>query len=238
MFIFTKNIDPIKETEALANLLSQKLQSNLFSIVVYGSAVRGNFDAETSDINILIVLKNVSIPAQLAIKEIIMSNKNNFNMLLIEENLFEQTHELFRSKFQSIARHRKVIRGSDPFANIDDKLPETLMLKQNILNLLMKMSNRFLKLKKNSRALTVFIDKNIAGILTEVSYLLRRQNQLVPIAFIDRLPILETFFEIDLAATKQYLEKKTDSFPVPLESHYAVIEDLQTMLMKSLEHLR
>ena len=47
------------EVAAFTQRVAATLGDNLFSLMLYGSAVRGGFDAKHSDLNVLIIQRNL-----------------------------------------------------------------------------------------------------------------------------------------------------------------------------------
>lgn len=132
---------PIKYQKALDGCVGQliaSLRGNLCSVVLYGSAVRGNISKKQSDLNLLLVLKNSNSGAHRAIAHAIKAAVPIRPMIICQAEMGD-SFRAFAVKFESIRRNYRVLHGSDPF----EKIP----IDREILRFLVAQSLRNLRLR-------------------------------------------------------------------------------------------
>lgn len=117
------------------------LGGDLSSVVLFGSAAEGALRPE-SDVNVVLVLKALPEKAVEDLRGALRLAQAAVRlevMFLLESEITEAT-EAFAVKFADIARRRRVLFGSDPFARL--KVPEEALrrrLSQSLLNLVLRL---------------------------------------------------------------------------------------------------
>lgn len=87
--------------------LRGKLDDNLYSLILYGSTVRGAFDQRSSDINLLIILNQSTPHAHHEIAGLLKS-KIRIEPFVISKIGMERSFEAFAIKFLSIQRSSQI----------------------------------------------------------------------------------------------------------------------------------
>ena len=119
--------------------LTEALGDNLHSCCLYGSAVRGNFDDDTSDINLLILLNQSDVHAHLALERALATFKNVDPFVLATRG-FERSFRMFSPKFASIQRNYRVLAGADPLKGLRvEPKEEQYLTEQAIRNLRLRL---------------------------------------------------------------------------------------------------
>jgi len=113
-----------KSLDTRVTALQKGLGDNLFSCILYGSAVRGNLVPGVSDINLLLVLRESTPEAHGVIAELIMGEPPIEPFILGRRGL-ERSFRSFAVKFRSIQRNYRVLLGEDPLAGLD--VPEAVV---------------------------------------------------------------------------------------------------------------
>lgn len=122
------------------------LGSDLTSIVLYGSAAEGRL-RKTSDLNVIVVLAafdpakvdELREPLRTAHAAVALEA-----MFLLEAEI-PAAVEAFAVKFADIRQRRRVVYGSDPFADVaPTRGAEIARLKQVLLNLVLRLRQRYL----------------------------------------------------------------------------------------------
>ena len=101
--------------EQFSNQLADALGEQLVSLILYGSLVKGEYTEAHSDVNVLLVLKEVTVeqldkvisPVQQGFRDIALAI-----MVLTEDDLRRST-DVFPIKFQDIKQHHVLLRGKD-----------------------------------------------------------------------------------------------------------------------------
>ena len=147
--------------EQLLNDLVQRLRDDLgddlHSVVLYGSAVTGDFQEKVSDLNVLCVLKAVG-PAQLekaypAIDRWMKKKQPAPIFLSIEE--ISNAQDAFAIEFMDIRAAYKILHGEDVIAAISvDSVHHRYQVEHELRSRLVRLRERFLALQKDRRELT------------------------------------------------------------------------------------
>ena len=106
---------------AFIPLLEKEFGENLVSVTLYGSAVKGHFTSGESDLNALIVLKNADPQAVSALGRSAsrIMKKNRINPLLLTEEEFLGSADVFPMEYLDIRESRRVMHGVDLTERLD-----------------------------------------------------------------------------------------------------------------------
>ena len=117
-------VEQAMEQPALRRLvqgLIEALGPRLRSVVLYGSAARGDFHEGTSDLNVLLVLEDLD-PATLETLSPSVARwcaKGHHAPRLFSPALIAESADVFPSEFLDIRAGRLVLHGDDPFARLE-----------------------------------------------------------------------------------------------------------------------
>ena len=112
--------------QQLVDRLKDAAGESLHSVVLYGSAVSGEFHENFSDVNVLCLVKTLSANVMLALSEPVnwwRKQKHPAPLLLTVEEV-KQSSDVFPIEFMDIQKHHRVLYGEDVFAAIE--IPRTL----------------------------------------------------------------------------------------------------------------
>jgi predicted nucleotidyltransferase len=156
-----------KNLQQFVSAATEALGPDLRSIVLYGSAAEGRLRA-TSDVNLLVVLAAWN-PGRLdAIREPLRNAHAAIRLsaMFVVEGELPAAAEAFAVKFADIMRRRRVLCGIDPFSGLlVSRSAEITRLRQVLLNLLMRMRERYLSVSLR--------EEQAARVLAQVSGPLR-----------------------------------------------------------------
>jgi hypothetical protein len=177
--------------------LKEILAGNLYSCILYGSAVRGDLVADVSDANLLMVLEESTPQAHLAIIEAI-SGPVRVDPFIIGRRGMERSIRAFGPKFLSIRRDYCLLHGADFLAdlNLDPEL-ERFLNEQALRNQRLRLVHAFTTLRGNSRRYSQYILHTRTGVIVQLSEALRLSGVEMPHDFSDQLPIIEREMEVD-----------------------------------------
>lgn len=194
--------------DTICTRLPMVLGENLFSCVLYGSAVRGNVVADVSDINILVVLNESTPDAHMAIADCIEGNVR-VDPFIISRNGMERSFKVFAIKFRSIKRNYKVLCGADPVADFtvsDDAV--RFLCEQALRNLRLRCVHNYLRNRRNHRRyMNVLLDMHTA-VFTDVTEILRLHGESVPSDYAERIPVIKRYFNVDTSILEELLTVK------------------------------
>jgi hypothetical protein len=107
--------------EAFASALSASLGSNLVSLVLYGSVVRGDYDPKRSDVNLLLILNDASpsgiAPAGSAIAG--WTRGGQPPPLVFSSREWRASTDVFAMEIEDMRQAHRVLRGEDPLAGLE-----------------------------------------------------------------------------------------------------------------------
>ena len=106
---------------ALKEGLEAALGANLSALLVYGSAVRGGYVPGESDIDVVIVLQDTSLPHLLAIAEPLRRARFGGRveaMILKRENI-PRASDVFPLLYDDLRQRNVVLSGTSPFTNLE-----------------------------------------------------------------------------------------------------------------------
>lgn len=112
------NAVPEKQISDFVARLQQTAGDNLESVVLYGSAVSGEYDPDYSNINLLVVLKDTALPKLLALTPAIEAwtrQKRHAPLLVTREEL-ETSADVFAIELLDMQRQHRVLFGIDVVA--------------------------------------------------------------------------------------------------------------------------
>jgi hypothetical protein len=193
--------------DAAVNALRTELGDNLYSICVYGSAVRGNLIDGVSDINLLIVVNESTSAAHEGIARAI-GGKPLIDPFVLGRRGFERSFRAFAPKFASIQRNYRVVHGADLLADLKiDTAQERFLCEQAARNLRLRLVYAFVTRQQN-KAYDKFVVRNITAMFVQFAEVLRLNGTAMPAAFDARIPVLEKEFKLDGQVLRDLLALK------------------------------
>ena len=109
-----------QELEKFTEELKESLKEKLVSVALYGSATKGEHIPKKSDLNVLVILKQVSLNAISQNLKLIrrVRSKANINPVFWSEEEITGARDVFPVEFEDIKANHKIIYGTDPFGNL------------------------------------------------------------------------------------------------------------------------
>jgi hypothetical protein len=196
-------------TEAVS-ALKNSVGDNLYSCCLYGSAVRGNFIEDVSDINLLIVL-NESKPSAHEAIAVALAGRPLIDPFVLGRPGFERSVRAFASKFASIQRNYRVLHGADPLAavKVEPEL-EKFLCEQGLRNLRLRLVYAFIT-RQRYRAYDRFLLRSVTPIFVRIGEVLRLDGREVPKSFTERIGLFERQLGLDGSVLRELLELKSKS---------------------------
>lgn len=112
---------PEKRIGEFVTRLQQAAGTNLESVILYGSAVSGDYDPEYSNVNLLCVLKDTALPKLLALAptaEWWTKQKHPMPLVITREEL-EHSADVFAIELMDIRHQHRVLFGPDVVASLE-----------------------------------------------------------------------------------------------------------------------
>jgi predicted nucleotidyltransferase len=169
-----KSENAMLSTEAQLNELVNRLKdaaaANLDCVILYGSAARGNFHPDHSDLNVLCVLKSLTVEELTRVAPVVrwwaMKQNQPAPLFFTAEELL-QSADVFSIELRDMQDDRRVLFGTDPIANFH--LPTNLhrvQVEHELRTALLKLRNAYFRAPGDSRELTPVLCKSFSSVLT------------------------------------------------------------------------
>jgi len=106
--------------EHLVERLVEALDTNLVSVVLYGSAAAGDYQKKVSDLNVLCVLNRIGSGELRKVNKAIRwwSRKKQSTPIFLSCEEVENAHDAFAIEFVDISTVYRVLHGENVVANI------------------------------------------------------------------------------------------------------------------------
>lgn len=191
--------------------LTRTLGANLHSLVLYGSAVRGNLVAKVSDLNLLILLEESTPGAHVAIAEAIRGPVR-IEPFILGCALLSRSLQAFAVKFLSIRRNYRVLHGADPFSGlIVDEFLARFLCEQAVRNVRLRCVRSFVVFGHDRPRYSAYLSKMTSSIFTDLAESLRRVGMEIPRQYEERIPAFERAFGADASVLKDLLAFKAEA---------------------------
>lgn len=160
--------------DRLCAQLVAALGDQLVSVVLYGGFAKGEYVPDTSDVNVLIVLNEVTITELDKAAPIIQAGVRDFRlaaMLLCESDL-RRSAEVFPVKFLDMQRHNRVLWGKDVLAGLTIARDHVrLRCAQEITNLELRLRQFYLRRAHRPELIESTLTRAISSFLTSLNTL-------------------------------------------------------------------
>lgn len=208
---------------------------DLISVILYGSVSSGEFIARHSNINLLVVLNDTSIPHLNKIRDII--NKIKFrilNTIFLTEDYIKTSCDVFPIEFLDMKENYLVLEGKDV---LKDLAIETKNLRfqceQELKVKLINLKKLYLTIGRDKIILQNLLFKSFTSMLHILRNVLRLKGQTVPYLKLDILKELGREFQIDINVWKKIWAGKNRE----VKLSYKDLEGLFIGFVKDLEKI-
>jgi predicted nucleotidyltransferase len=154
----------------LVNRLKELAAGNLHSVILYGSAARGDFHEKHSDLNVLVILQSLAA-ADLrrvapAVQWWINDQREPAPLFFTEEEL-RRSSDVFAIELLDIRAAHRVLYGKDPVAAINVPMNlHRVELEHELRTTLVKLRQHFLLASDKPRELTAVLIKSTSSVIT------------------------------------------------------------------------
>jgi hypothetical protein len=159
--------------EALKNLverLHEAARDNLQSVILYGSAARGDFHQAHSDLNVLCVLRSLRAPELTRVSPVVKWWTNAQHQpapLFFAAEELQQSADVFAIELLDMQQSHRVLYGSDAVAGISVPMNlHRVQVEHELRTLLIKLRQHLLREPENHKELAAVLAKSISGTLT------------------------------------------------------------------------
>lgn len=174
-------------TAAALGRLRDELQGaagrNLAGLVIYGSLARGRYHAGKSDINLVVLLRDVSATSLAVIAPALRSAWRALRVepLILMPAEISRVAADFPTKFLDIKAHHVVLAGEDPFVGLVVAREHLrTRLEQALRNLSLRLRRRYVALVHDPAAVPVMLANMARPLALELATLLHLAGHEVP----------------------------------------------------------
>ena len=212
----------------------------LLSLILYGSAVSGEFVDKHSNLNLLVVLKNTDLEAIKKASKLIHKFKM-INTLFLTEDYITNSTDIFPVEFLDMQENYFLLYGKDVLRDIKiDMRNLRFQCEQELKAKLLKLRQAYLLLNNNLPKLRSLLFISFTSILHILRNVLRIKGRKPPYLKHEVLKELASQFEIDMLVWERLLAAKNKeirltgreieqlfaSFVKELESIVAIVDKL------------
>lgn len=159
--------------QAWAKELKQELGNNLVSVILYGSAARGEYVRARSDLNLMLVFKKLDLEHITKVGKMMPRKvrKQAPQLVFWTETEIENAWDVFPLEFEDVQGNHRCLAGTDPFKKRNvDKKHMRYQLEFELRSKLLTVRDSWLNLRRDKYALEMFLIK--AG--NSFDYLIRK----------------------------------------------------------------
>jgi hypothetical protein len=210
------------QTEHILNQLTQELRhllgEDLVAIVLYGSAVGRNFVPETSDLNIVIVVKEARFEVlQMLQPHIATWHTRGFALpLLLDQEFLQQACDVFPMEFYDIKEQHRLLWGQDVFHDLEiDSRHLRFQAEHEARSKLLRLRALYLECAEDQTRLRTLTLDSVKTFLILMRNLIRLQGQAGLLTYTDVLACFEQHFECTFPRMHQLIAIRSGQQPWP-----------------------
>lgn len=169
----------------LVKRLKEFAATNLECVILFGSAARGDFREGHSDLNVVCILKSLSVEelGRLAgvVKWWCVDQKEPAPLFFTHEEL-RQAADVFAIEIWDIKQGRRVLYGEDLVARIEVPMNlHRLQIERDLRTVLLKLRQHYLRAPGNAHELGPVLRKSFSGVLTLLRHTLIAFGETPPV---------------------------------------------------------
>lgn len=165
-----------RHLDTLRRSLEESQGDNLASLIVYGSAVRGGYEESASDIDVVVVLRDTSLPRLVACSNPLLMARHGGRVesMILKLDAIPQACDVFPLFYDDIRSCHVVLTGSDPFADLQiSDAHRRLRIEQELREARIRMRRAVVDAMGVEAALVGAIERKVKQIRSPLHALLR-----------------------------------------------------------------
>ena len=202
-------MDAEKQIEEFVSRMKQAAGQNLQSIVLYGSAATGEFQADFSNLNLLCILRETSFPRLSAIAPVAEwwhRQKNPAPLIMTQEEL-EHSTDVFSIEFLDMQHHHRVLFGDEVLGPLQIPMHQhRAQLEYELREKLILLRQRLLEAGDNDRALWQLLLGSVSAFATLFRHALLALGDAAPHSKREAIQILAARIPFEPSAFLQLLD--------------------------------
>ena len=206
---------PEAELQQLVSRLQRACGDELVSVVVYGSAARDDFHENFSDVNLLVVLRELTLATLPALSEVLRWWSRELKLrppLVMTRQELEESADVFAIELLDIQRAHRTLSGADIVADI--AVPMNLhrvQVEHELRTTLLRLRHHLLLAGDNPEELRAVLAKSITSVLTLLRHALTAAGKSVDHNHASVVQGSREVFGIDVAPLQAVLDLRVSS---------------------------
>lgn len=194
-----------KKTDDLVKKLKEIYLEDLLSLVFYGSAASGEFVDAQSNVNLLIVLKKISL-LELRKSSPALNKYPWIQPLFLTREYIQNSTDIFPIEFLDMKENYHLVHGADLLKDLPMDLKNLrFQCEQELKSKLITLSQSYQKFHNNKTLLRGLLFKTFTSVVHIARNLLRFKNKVPPYRKYDVLKELSAEFGISLGLWEKIL---------------------------------
>ena len=202
-------MDAEKQIEEFVSRMKQAAGQNLQSMVLYGSAATGEFQADFSNLNLLCLLRETSFSKLSAIAPVVEwwhRQKNPAPLIMTQEEL-EHSTDVFSIEFLDMQHHHRVLFGDEVLGPLQIPMHQhRAQLEYELREKLILLRQRLLEAGDNDRALWQLLLGSVSAFATLFRHALLALGDAAPHSKREAIQILAARIPFEPSAFLQLLD--------------------------------
>ena len=190
-----------KTLDRFIDAVHNGLGANLYSLLLYGSAVRGGFSAK-SDLNVMLVLEVSTPEAHRAVANAMPRRAAHvIDPFVLARVGIERSVLAFPVKFHSIQRHHQLLRGEDFISAMTvDVAMARHHAEQALRNMRLRCVHAYIQSQQERSIYAYWLRDLVPALMTDLGELARLDDVPISDDFYQRVPELAQHFGLDPAS--------------------------------------
>ncbi|MGC2197330.1 MAG: nucleotidyltransferase domain-containing protein [Terriglobales bacterium] len=236
---------PEKQISEFVNRLQQAAGTNLESVILYGSAASGEYDADYSNVNLLALLKDTSLPKLLALAPAIetWTQQRNPAPLFITREELERSADVFSIELMDMQRQHRVLFGPDVVSGLQIPMHlHRVQLEYELREKLILLRQRLLMDASDEKRTWHLLLRSVSAFATLFRHALIAQGEPVPATKRESVKALAAILAFDASPFEHLLdirEHRADPKQFPMREisgrYLAAVEQVTAAVDKMLD---
>jgi predicted nucleotidyltransferase len=188
----------------LVKRLKEFAAANLESVILFGSAARGNFREGHSDLNVACILHSLTVEELGRLAHVVrwwcVEQKEPAPLFFTREEL-KHAADVFAIEILDMKHGRRVLYGADVVAEIEVPMNlHRVQIEHGLRTTILKLRQHYLRSPGNSKELTPVLRKSFSGVLTLLRHVVIAFGEEPPVAAHDIVARAASLTGSDMAA--------------------------------------
>jgi predicted nucleotidyltransferase len=188
----------------LVRRLKEFAGANLESVILFGSAARGDFRAEHSDVNVACILHSLNVEELGRLAHVVKwwcFEQKEPSPLFFTRDELKHAADVFAIEILDMKHGRRVLYGADVVAEIEVPMNlHRVQIEHDLRTTLLKLRQHYLRAPGNSKELAPVLRKSFSSVLTLLRHVVIAFGEEPPVAAHDIVARAASLTGSDMAA--------------------------------------